>query len=147
MHRRTLVALSLALACLGCASTGSEDRPPGTKRVKPMYNLQRGTLEQLLYDRNGDGRVDAWMFLDGTRVARVEADTDGDGVVDRWEYYGADQRLQRVGLSTAGHGTPDRWVIEGPAFCGTARELVREAEAAGVREAMIPIRPAAGADR
>lgn len=49
-----------------------------------------GKLTRLTYDRNGDGKVDAWGYMDGPRVVRVEVDENADGTPDRWEYHSAD---------------------------------------------------------
>ena len=75
--------LSLA-AAIGC----QRSQPVGTSEVQPTYNRDTGRLERISYDRNRDTRMDAWLFMDGTRVVRAELDEDFDGAVDRWEYYG-----------------------------------------------------------
>jgi hypothetical protein len=54
--------------------------------VKSEYD-KSGRLTRLEYDRNGDGKIDTWGYMDGSRVVRVEVDEDGDGKVDRWEYH------------------------------------------------------------
>jgi len=81
-------------------------RPPqtarGTDQIKPSYNAQTGRLEKITYDRNHDGKVDAWMSMDGTRVVRAELDENYDGAVDRWEYYDPP-----AGASGASSGTQD----------------------------------------
>lgn len=56
--------------------------------VRPEYD-EKGKLQKLEYDRNGDGTVDTWGYMDGPRVVRVEVDENGDGKVDRWEYHRA----------------------------------------------------------
>ena len=74
----------VALVATGCQSSGSETR--GDRRVQPEYDAT-GRLKQLTYDRDGDGKIDTWGFMDGARVVRVEVDENGDGQVDRWEYH------------------------------------------------------------
>ena len=61
-------------------------------RVRPTYRADTGRLEKLAYDRNGDGREDAWTFMDGTRLIRAELDDDFDGRVDRREFYAAGEQ-------------------------------------------------------
>lgn len=74
--------------CAALACGGSAPPPPAEgPDVVPSYNPQTGRLERLTSDRNGDGRVDAWAYMDGRRVERFEVDRDADGVVDRTEHY------------------------------------------------------------
>lgn len=68
--------------CGGSSPAHSED----SSRVQPSYGAD-GKLQALAYDRDNDGKADAWGYMDGARVSRVEVDEDGDGRVDRWEYY------------------------------------------------------------
>src|SRR4051794_16123205 len=74
-----------------CVSLGGCSRPAqapkGTDQIKPTYNPRTGRLEEITYDRNHDGKVDAWLSMDGTRVVGAELDENYDGTVDRWEYY------------------------------------------------------------
>lgn len=60
----------------------------GNERVKPEYDLE-GRLTKLTFDRDGDGKIDTWGYMDGPRVVRVEVDQNGDGKPDLWEYHGA----------------------------------------------------------
>jgi EF hand len=75
----------VALTAVGCQSRPSESA--GDKDVKPEYD-QTGRLAKLTFDRDGDGKIDTWGYMDGARVVRVEVDENGDGKVDRWEYHG-----------------------------------------------------------
>ena len=77
-----LVIVASAAAC--APASGPEDAAPA---VTPSYNPSTGRLEQLTADRNGDGKVDTWAFMDGVRLERVEIDRDADGRPDRWEHY------------------------------------------------------------
>src|SRR5205814_10461252 len=78
--------------------------------VEPVYDKLTGKLRLLKYDANGDGKVDTWSYMDGTRVVRIEIDMDEDGKIDRWEYYDADQKLEKTGTSRANDGKEDAWV-------------------------------------
>jgi len=80
------VAAHVFLA-VGCSR--APEIPKGNDQIKPTYNQKTGRLEKITYDRNHDGKVDAWTFMDGTRVVRAELDENNDGKVDRWEYYEA----------------------------------------------------------
>ncbi len=83
---------SLAIACSQPNAAPAERRPAapaGTDRLQPTYD-GTGTLRKLQYDRNGDGRIDTWGYMEGTRVVKVEVDENGDGTVDRWEIHRAD---------------------------------------------------------
>lgn len=82
--RRVGIA-SLALVAAAC---GSPSEAPGVT-VTPVYSPETGRLQEILSDRDGDGRVDTYAFMDGPRLLRIEIDRDGDGEVDRWEHYGA----------------------------------------------------------
>ena len=75
-----LLAVAVCAACNSAAAT-SNGRPT------PVYNKDTGRLEQLLSDRNGDGKVDTRAFMDGVRFKSIEIDRNGDGRPDRWEYY------------------------------------------------------------
>jgi hypothetical protein len=99
---------------------------PVRKDVQPEYDTT-GRLTRLTYDRNGDGKIDTWGYMDGARVVRVEMDENGDGQVDRWEYHkgssgstgstgstgsgptsSVDTTLERIDRSTRHDGTISR---------------------------------------
>ena len=80
-----MALLSGALAVSGGCRRGQQ--PQGSDTVKPSYNKDTGRLERITYDRNKDGKPDAWLFMDGTRAVLAELDENYDGVVDRREYY------------------------------------------------------------
>jgi hypothetical protein len=93
-------------ACVQDAKDAPPDRPlepQGTTQLKPSYDAG-GKLRKLEYDRNNDGKVDAWGFMDGARVVRVEVDENGDGAVDRWEYH----REPAAGAAGDRNAAPDR---------------------------------------
>ncbi len=80
----------LALVTLGAAlhtACGSTDTPAAAGTAVPQYNPDTGRLERITFDRDRDGRPDAWLFMNGTIVERAELDDNHDGDVDRWEYY------------------------------------------------------------
>jgi hypothetical protein len=93
-HSRALAVLALAgaLGLTGCAKPAGEAaaaQPKGTDRLQPHYD-ESGKLQKLEYDRNSDGKVDTWGYMDGARVVKVEVDENADGTVDRWEYHRTD---------------------------------------------------------
>lgn len=88
LFRRSAASLTAAtcmLVAAGCHEGPA--RPAGTTSVVPTYNAASGKLERITYDRDKDGRPDAWLFMDGTRPVRAELDENADGAVDRWEHY------------------------------------------------------------
>jgi hypothetical protein len=119
--------LRLAPCALVCvAATAGCSKPPeiprGNDQIKPTYNERTGRLEKITYDRNRDGKVDAWTFMNGTRVVRAELDDNNDGTVDRWEFYDTTDNpggapsgtpaagvLTRVEDSTRRDGKVSRW--------------------------------------
>jgi hypothetical protein len=122
-----LAACVIAGAASGCVQD-PKDAPPdqrvetkGNARLKPEYDAS-GTLRKIEYDRNNDGKVDAWGYMDGSRVVRVETDENGDGQVDRWEFHRetpavpassqtgdpVDRTIERIELSTRFDGRVSR---------------------------------------
>lgn len=84
----------------GCAR-GSSAAP------KPEYDAATGALRAVAFDFNHSGRNDAVMYLDGTRLVRIELDLDGNGKVERWDFYGPDGHVAKVGLSQRNDGVMD----------------------------------------
>jgi hypothetical protein len=76
--------------------------------VTPEYDAN-GRLERLSYDRDRDGTVETWGYMDGAKVVRVEVDENHDGKVDRWEYHKAGEGESTTPGATPGLGT-DRTV-------------------------------------
>lgn len=102
--KATIVGLGLLIAVLGSACAEAENR-----LVAPSYDSYTGRLIQLSADQDGDGRIDQWSYLDGTRPLRGEKDADADGRVDRWEYFDGQAGLVRVGTSSRNDGIEDTW--------------------------------------
>lgn len=116
MHKVSFAAAVLAfgIAC-GSAQTA---RTGTTDHLQTEYDGS-GKLTRLTYDRNGDGKTDAWGFMDGSRVVRVEVDENGDGTPDTWEYHsvtaaggraagGTDKTVERVERATQFDGRVTR---------------------------------------
>ena len=80
--------------------------------VTAQYNPKTGRLSRLEVDTNKNGRMDAWTYMDGTRMDRIEIDRDENGTIDRWEHY-TDNKLTSVGTSTRGDGVEDQWAFQG----------------------------------
>src|SRR6185503_3063685 len=108
-YRRALKGLLLCGLAFG---SGCDSREPSN--IEPVYDKQTGKLQLLKYDSNGDGKVDTWSYMDGTKVLRIEVDKDEDGKLDRWEYYDADQKVEKTGMSRANDGKEDAWEYAGP---------------------------------
>lgn len=79
------MTLLTAAVAAGCQTPAP---PAGSEAVVPTYNASTGRLERISYDRDKDGKPDAWLFMDGTRATRAELDENHDGAVDRWEHFG-----------------------------------------------------------
>ena len=104
-----VLTLTLVLVSTACSNKGGNNT-----RIEPVYDQQTGKLQLLRYDSDGDGKIDTWSYMDGTRVLRIEIDKDEDGKLDRWEYYGQNQKLERIGSSRANDGKIDTWSYPGP---------------------------------
>jgi hypothetical protein len=83
-------------------------------RVEASYDTASGRLIQLGADQDGNGQIDQWTYLDGTRPIRGEKDENNDGRIDRWEYFGARAELLMVGTSSRGDGIEDTWTYVTP---------------------------------
>ena len=109
---RELVAAGCITALAGCEAA------PQQRRAVPNYDDFTGRLIQLNADQNGDGRIDQWSYVDGSRPIRGEADTDDDGRIDRWEYFDASSALTLIGTSSRGDGVEDTWTSPSPSAGG-----------------------------
>jgi hypothetical protein len=97
-------ALLVAGMTLGCRGGATPAAAPG---VQPSYNKTSGRLERIAYDRNQDGKPDAWLNMQGTHVVSAELDDTFDGVVDRREFY-ANGPAAPVATATAASTLPPR---------------------------------------
>jgi hypothetical protein len=85
--------MGASLRTLGCflvlatAAGACEGRAAPSTGVDTVYNRETGKLEQLLADRDRDGKVDTRAFMEGAILKYVEVDRNGDGLPDRWEHY------------------------------------------------------------
>lgn len=125
----TLTAVTIGLAtCQKAPSTP----PQGRDGVVPTYDATTGRLERISYDRNKDGKADAWLFMDGTRAVRAELDDNHDGTVDRWEHYRSGSQsaggefprgeLERAEQSSRSDGIVTRWETYEAGLLKTVRE-------------------------
>jgi hypothetical protein len=79
-----IAATIAAIASAGCRQ--EPEQREGTAAT-PVYNKQSGRLEELLSDKNGDGKIDTRAHMEGVRVKYIEIDLNADERPDRWEYY------------------------------------------------------------
>lgn len=107
---KAALSWSVGVLLLTACRAGERDHA----RVNPVYDAKTGRLTELTYDANGNGRVDTWTYMDGTRLLRAEIDADEDGRIDRWEYYRPDRKLEKVGFSRMKDGKVDAWAFQGP---------------------------------
>ena len=86
LRKTVLIVVTAATSAAGsaCQTRGTD---PAASRVSPVYNQDTGKLEQLVSDRDGDGRAETRAFMEGAILRRIEIDRNGDGAVDRWEFY------------------------------------------------------------
>jgi hypothetical protein len=63
-----------------------------------------------IVDRDGDGRVDQWIFRERGEISRVELDENADGRPDRSIHYDLDShQIARVEEDTNADGASDSW--------------------------------------
>jgi hypothetical protein len=102
--RLCLPHLYLTVLVSSAAACGSKPDP----YLHPVYDSKTGKLQLLEWDRDRDGRVDAWGHMDGTKLIKIDVDTNGDGKPDRWEYYDGTTNMIKVEISTKRDGRIDR---------------------------------------
>jgi len=83
--RHILIAVTIAAVAIGGCRQEPDQREGD--RATPVYNKQTGRLEELLSDKNGDGKIDTRAHMEGVRVKYIEIDLNADERPDRWEYY------------------------------------------------------------
>jgi hypothetical protein len=109
MSRKVLLAALLlsAVAAAGCSD-------PEKERIKatsiPTYDPKTGKLTRLTADVNKNGKIDAYTYMDGTKVLRSELDADEDGKIEKWEFHGEDGKVARVAISREKNGKADTWM-------------------------------------
>ena len=122
----------IAIAATGSCAVGRD--PLAANGIAPVYNARSGRLEQLVSDRNGDGKIETRAFMDGPLIKYIEIDRNGDHETDRWEFYltspnvidhaeeanGVNRRvtrrefysdgvIRRVADDVDSDGRPDKW--------------------------------------
>jgi hypothetical protein len=108
---RTARTLIIGLSFTGvCACNGAAKH---TATIRPSYDKATGQLKELAYDANGNGRMDTWTEMEGSRPLRSRVDLNEDGKIDRWEEYDEKGGLAKVGFSRTNNGKPDAWVFSG----------------------------------
>jgi hypothetical protein len=112
MSRPSLLALALLTTLVAACSDPERDRIKATTQA--TYDPQTGRLTRLTADLNKDGVIDAWTYMDGTKVLRTEIDADQDGMIDKWEFHGDDGKVTHVAVSREKNGKPDTWMYPGP---------------------------------
>jgi hypothetical protein len=129
---RRLTLVFLSLACGACRPQPAATADP---TIQPVYNEGTGRLEQIVSDRNRDGRPETWAHMDGALLRRIEIDRSGDGVVDRWEHYRALAAGESAADSADGKTLIDR-VEEADGQDGTVtrREFYEHGRLARVEE-------------
>ena len=88
-----LAALALAAAA-SCGDSSDAARAKATTQAS--YDLTKGKLAEITYDKNKNGRIDTWTKMDGATPVSSRIDTNEDGKIDRWETYGPDGKLVKV---------------------------------------------------
>jgi hypothetical protein len=105
------IAAFLLVAAAACSD-------PEKERIKatsiPTYDPKTGKLTRLTADLDKDGTIDAYTYMDGTKVLRSELDADQDGKIEKWEFHGDDGKVARVAISREKNGKPDAWLYPGP---------------------------------
>jgi len=72
------------------------DRDEYDAGVRRVYDQATGRLKLIVFDSNGNLKLDHWAYMDGERLIRMDVDEDEDGTIDRREYYGSGNELQRI---------------------------------------------------
>ena len=112
MSRMSILGVALLLGAAAACSDPEKDRIKATTQA--TYDPKTGKLTRLTADLNKDGKIDAWTYMDGTKVLRTEIDADQDGKIEKWEFHGDDGKVARVAVSREKNGKPDTWMYPGP---------------------------------
>ena len=95
-----------AWVVLLCAAAWSCSSQPDA-RPAAAYDPETGRLHALAFDVNKNGKNDTVLYMDGTRIRRIELDLNENGKVERWDFYDEHGGLQKVGLSRRDDGIMD----------------------------------------
>ena len=109
----TPTARTLLLGFLVTGVSACSDAAKHSATIRPSYDKATGRLKELAYDANGNGRMDTWTEMDGSKPLRSRVDLNEDGKIDRWEEYDENGTLAKVGFSRTNDGKPDAWVFSG----------------------------------
>jgi hypothetical protein len=94
----------LAGAVGGCRAAPADQKQDPW--IKASYDA-RGRLESLTYDRNHDGKPDAWLHMRGAHVISADFDDNYDGVIERREFY-SEEGQATASQGATGGGLPGR---------------------------------------
>jgi hypothetical protein len=84
--------------------------PAASTPASPQASLVPPSPADGIVDRNGDGRIDQWIYREQGEIARRVLDDDFDGRADRsFLYDRATQQLVRVEEDTNQDGAVDAW--------------------------------------
>lgn len=84
--------------------------PPPPEPARPAMPTPRARVADGIVDRDGDGRVDQWIYRSNGEISRIELDENGDGHVDRTILYDlGTHQIRRVEEDANGDGASDSW--------------------------------------
>jgi len=84
--------------------------PPQRSSGDPTPSAAQRAEAQGIVDRDGDGRVDQWIYRERGEISRVELDENADGRPDRSIHYDLDShQIARVEEDTNSDGASDSW--------------------------------------
>lgn len=123
----SLMRQTIWLVAAAVAACGTEPESGSSTVATPIYNQATGHLEQIVSDRDGNGRVDTRAFMEGTRLLRIEIDRDGDDRPDRTEHYTTAGDPPAALIERAEEvGGPGRAVVRRETYVGGHLERVDE---------------------
>lgn len=82
----------------------------GWLRSQAVTQTRSTEITRVDRDRDGDGRIDTWEYLDPRKqLVKVGFSLPGDGVLDAWAYRNNDGQIIKIEVSTRRDGRIDRW--------------------------------------
>ncbi len=100
MDRLILCGAVLAAVASGVTSYRVQgpygDRHASDLTVRKGYDAQTGQLTLVVFDADGNQRLDTWSYMSGDRLVRMDVDDDEDGTLDRRSFYEAGEKLART---------------------------------------------------